>query len=91
MRRIWIIPRAQRIRCFTCADSRSVASPAACGILMYAVFHPRVCMRRQVCASSVTVSAAIPPISSSASRRSTAHEPQKNAAFQKSFPSCTIP
>ena len=85
------MPRAQRMRCPTCAESRSVARPAACGILMYAVPQPFICMRSEVCASSVTVSTAMPPISSSAVRRSTAHDPQKNVAFQKSFPSCTIP
>ena len=58
---------------------------------MYAVFHPRICMRSEVCASSVTVSTAMPPTSSSAARRITAQDPQKNAAFQKSLPSCTIP
>ncbi|KAG1305486.1 hypothetical protein G6F63_016595 [Rhizopus arrhizus] len=32
-----------------------------------------------------------PPIASIASRRSTAQEPQKNAAFHRSLPSCTSP
>ena len=39
----------------------------------------------------VLVSTATPPTSISMSRRSTAHEPQKNVAFQKSLPSCTRP
>mgnify|MGYP007025244173 CR=1 FL=1 len=43
-----------------------------------------------VCASSVTVSTAIPPISSRALRRITAHEPQKKVAFQLSLPRCTV-
>ena len=65
------MPRAQRILCFTCPERRSVANPAACGMLMYAVFQPPICISKEVCASSVTVSVAIPPISSSAVRRNT--------------------
>ena len=81
------MPRAQRMRWPMCAARLSVARPAACGTLMYAVFHPRRCMRKAVCASSVTVSTAMPPIASSAARRITAHEPQKKLAFQRSLPS----
>ncbi len=58
---------------------------------MYAEFQPCICMRSEVCASSVTVSTAMPPTWSKALRRSTAQEPQKNEAFQKSLLSCTIP
>jgi len=37
----------------------------------------------------VTVQVLKPPIEVRADRRSTAHEPQKKAEFQKSFPGCT--
>ena len=43
------MPRAQRMRWPMCAARLSVARPAACGRLMYAVFHPRRCMRKAVC------------------------------------------
>ena len=82
MRKIWIMPRAQRMRWPMCSASRSVASPPASGIFRYALSQPCRCSFSAVCASSVTVSTAKPPMSASAARRSTAHEPQKNAAFQ---------
>ena len=85
------MPRAQRARWPMCRDSRSVARPAASGKLTNAVRQPLRWKRSAVWASSVTVSTAKPSVSSRASRRITAQEPQKKVAFQKSLPFCTGP
>jgi len=44
-------------------ERRATRSPAAWGTLMYAMLQARRCIRNAVCASSVTVSTAMPPIS----------------------------
>jgi hypothetical protein len=53
------------------------------------VRQPRRCILSEQWQSSVTVCVGTPPTSSSASRRITAQEPQKKAAFQRSLPCCT--
>ena len=83
---IWIMPRAQRMRCPMCAASVSVERPEATGLEMKALFQPRRLSLRDVWASSVTVSTAMPPTSLRAERRITALEPQNIVAFQVSLP-----
>ena len=70
----------------TWAESDSVESPEATGFEMKADFQPRRLSFKDVWASSVTVSTAIPPICMRAARRMTALEPQNITAFQVSFP-----
>ena len=64
----------------------SVERPEASGREMKAEFQPLRLSLRDVLASSVTVSTAMPPISSRALRRMTALEPQNIVAFHVSLP-----
>ena len=55
------------------------------------LFQPRECSSIAVSQSSVMLMPLKPPVSSSASRRSTAAEPQKKAAFHLSRPRWMMP
>ena len=64
----------------------SGCNPEIIGRSTYIEFQPRACRSSAVSQSSVIVMPEKPPTNSSASRRITAADPQKNAPFHLSSP-----
>ena len=78
-------PRHQRALCETYSERPSGARPSESGSFRKTVRQPYSCSRKVVSMSSVTVSVAMPPASTSACTRNTAEVPQQKAAPQASL------